>query len=312
MIPRNFLSIALVAFSASVVNAAPIAGITGRDTESSAAVSALSTDQTDAFIKPARFSQIAYCSAKAVLSWKCGPPCDAIPGIEPITAGGDDGLIPMYFIAHDPTAKSIIVAHQGTDSSNILSIINDAEFGLEPLDTTFFPNASSDVKTHDGFAKTFARTADQILGNVTDALQSKNVNKVEIHGHSLGAAVAVMDAVFLRQHLDPSVSISTTVFGLPRSGNQEWADLVDKTIPGLVHIHNKNDPVGTVPPRFLGFQHFSGEIHIQSNNTSLNCPGQENKDSDCVDGESLFDSSISNHLGPYYANISMSSSDCPL
>jgi len=307
---RTIIPAALVALSASLVGAAPIFGI--GDTESNAAVSTLSTDQTNDFVRPARISQIAYCSAKAVLSWQCGPPCDALPGIQPITAGGDDGLIPMYFIAHDPTAQSIIVAHQGTDSSNILSIANDVQILLEPLDQTLFPNVSSDVKTHDGFAKTFARTADQILGNVTAALASTGVTKVEIHGHSLGAAVAVMDAVFLRQHLDPSVSISTTVFGLPRSGNQEWANLVDQTVPGLVHIHNKNDPVGTVPPRALDYQHPSGEIHIQANNSSLNCPGQENQDSNCVDGENVLDSSVADHIGPYYANISMSQSNCPL
>ncbi|KAF8484177.1 alpha/beta-hydrolase [Gautieria morchelliformis] len=308
MAPHVILSV-LLALSTRV-NAVPIFGI--GNTKSHAAVSILSTAQTDPFVKPARFSQIAYCSPQAVLSWNCGPACDALPGIEPIAAGGDDGLVPRYFIVHDPTEQSIVVAHQGTNSTNPLSVINDLEFNLEPLDSTLFPGASSSIKTHDGFALTFARTADEILGNVTAALQSKGVNKVEIHGHSLGAAIAVMDAVFLRQHLDPSVTISTTVFGLPRSGNQAWANFVDQNAPGLTHIHNKNDPVGRVPPRALGFQHFSGEIHIQANSTSVNCPGQENQDSECVDGENLLHLSVDDHFGPYYDNISMSGDFCPL
>jgi len=308
---RTLLPTFLLAVSTQLVSAIPIFGI--GDTSSNEAVSTLSSAQTDPFVIPARFSQIAYCSSGAVMSWNCGPPCDALPGIEPIVTGGDDGLIPMYYIAHDPTAQSIVVAHQGTDTNNILSIANDVQIVLEPLDQTLFPGVDSSIKTHDGFAKTFGRTAMEILGNVTSALQSTGVNKVEVHGHSLGAAVAVMDAVFLRQHLDPSVSISTTVFGLPRSGNQDWADFVDKNAPGLVHIHNKNDPVGTVPPRLLGYQHPSGEIHIQqSNSSSVNCPGQENQDSECVDGQSLLDSSVADHIGPYYANISMSGSNCPL
>ena len=49
-------------------------------------------------------------------------------------------------------------------------------------------------------------------------------------GHSLGAAVAVMDAVHLRGALDPSVQMTTTVFGLPRSGNQDWANFVDAQV----------------------------------------------------------------------------------
>lgn len=47
---------------------------------------------------------------------------------------------------------------------------------------------------------------------------------------SLGAAVAVMDAMMLRTKLPDSVQMTTTVFGLPRSGNQQWADFVDKTV----------------------------------------------------------------------------------
>lgn len=47
---------------------------------------------------------------------------------------------------------------------------------------------------------------------------------------SLGAAVAVMDAMMLRTTLPASVEMTTTVFGLPRSGNQQWADFVDSTV----------------------------------------------------------------------------------
>lgn len=86
------------------------------------------------------------------------------------------------------------------------------------------------IQVHDGFQKTFARTASLILGNVTAAIQSTGATKVRVVGHSLGAAIAMMDAVYLRQHLDPAIIISTHVLGLPRGGNQEWADLVDSTV----------------------------------------------------------------------------------
>ncbi|KAF8576843.1 alpha/beta-hydrolase [Ramaria rubella] len=301
---------ALLALSIRFSTAAPTLKI--RDTSSTEAISTLTDDQTNNFIKPALFAQIAYCSPPAVLSWNCGAPCEELAGVVPISGGGNDGTIPFYYVAHDTTAQSIVVTHQGTDSSNPLSVINDAEIILEPLDQTLFPGVDSSIETHDGFAKTFARTANDILGNVTAALKANNLNKVEVHGHSLGAAIAVMDAVFLRQHLDPNVTISTTVFGLPRGGNQAWANLVDQSTPGLVHIHNKNDPVGTVPPRFLDYQHPSGEVHIQADNSSVNCPGQENQDSECIDGQSILNTSVDDHFGPYYANISMGHSFCPL
>lgn len=299
-------------FALTAANAAPIFGI--GDTDSTTAVSNVSTTDTDALVRPARLSQIAYCSANAVLTWQCGPPCDALPGIDPLVAGGDDGLIPMYFIAHDPNTNSIIVAHQGTDAENILSIANDVQIALVNLDSATFPNADSSIKVHDGFQKTFLRTAPEVLGNVTAAVQSTGATTVEVVGHSLGAAIAVMDAVMLRQNLDSSVSVVTRVFGLPRSGNQDWANFVDQTLsnPGLIHVHNREDPVGTVPPRVLDYQHPSGEFHIQPDNSTLDCSGQENQDSGCVDGESLLKASVSDHLGPYYDGISMGGKFCPL
>jgi len=304
-------SIAFMTLSSQVSNikAAPIFGI--GQTTSSTAVTTLSTDQTDAFVRPARFAQIAYCSPGAVQGWQCGAPCDALPGVQSIVTGGDGAVTPFYYVAHDPTSQSIVVAHQGTDPGKILSIANDLQILLEPLDQNLFPNVDPSIKIHDGFAKTFARTAPDILGNVTAALTSFGVNKVEIHGHSLGAAVAAIDAVFLSQHLDPSVSISTVLFGLPRTGNQAWADFVDQTLSGVVHIHNRNDPVSTVAPRDLDYQHFSGEVHIQDAG-SLNCTGQENQGQGCIDSQSILHTSVADHLGPYYDNISMGRSSCPL
>lgn len=56
-------------------------------------------------------------------------------------------------------------------------------------------------------------------------------------------------------------------------------------LPGtaLTHVTNQNDPVPTVPPRFLGFQHPQGEVHIQAVDANGNatdvvsCAGQENE-----------------------------------
>ena len=106
------------------------------------------------------------------------------------------------------------------------------------------------IKVHDGFQKTFERTADGVLSGVQKALAANNVNKVIVTGHSLGmrtacstfftetdsefletgAAIAVMDAMMLKQVLGSSVEITTTVFGLPRGGNEEWANFVDQTV----------------------------------------------------------------------------------
>jgi hypothetical protein len=43
-----------------------------------------------------------------------------------------------------------------------------------------------DIQVHDGFQKTFERTADGMLEGVRSALASTGVSKVLVTGHSLG------------------------------------------------------------------------------------------------------------------------------
>ncbi|KAF4569455.1 hypothetical protein EYR36_009246 [Pleurotus pulmonarius] len=46
------------------------------------------------------------------------------------------------------------------------------------------------VKVHDGFRKTFERTADGVLSGVQKGLAANNVNKVIVTGHSLDMPTA--------------------------------------------------------------------------------------------------------------------------
>ncbi len=89
---------------------------------------------------------------------------------------------------------------------------------------------TGDVKMHDGFAETQWRTADLVLSTVQSALNSTGAKSVLVTGHSLGAAVASIDAIMLKSKLDPSIELTSVVYGLPRVGNQAWADLVDSMV----------------------------------------------------------------------------------
>ncbi|KAI0355721.1 alpha/beta-hydrolase [Trametes cingulata] len=287
--------------------------------ESEGKTTAVSQDEITAnILRPALFSRTAYCSAQSVTNWSCGAPCDAIPNVEVLAAGGDDGAIPGFFIASDPDSQTIVVAHQGTDPHKILSIANDIEFAQVDANTTLFPQAGSDVQLHSGFQDTQGRTADLVMSTVQSGLSSTGFKRVLVTGHSLGAAVASLDAAMLRMALPDDVEVDSVVFGLPRVGNQAWADLFDSMFPEFIHVTNQDDIVPTVPPHALNFEHPSGEIHITAVNngtgdaTMVACPGQENQN--CSAGKSLADitdDSIPNHLGPYLAGISFGDKACP-
>jgi hypothetical protein len=121
-------------------------------------------------------------------------------------------------------------------------------------------------------------------------------------GYSLGAAVALLDAVYLQLQL-PSVQIKTFGYGMPRVGNQDFADFVDQLLPGSVtHINNKKDPMPIVPSINRGYHQPSGEIHIQDQSGDwILCPGQDNSDPRCSAGtvSSISDATFSDHRGAY-------------
>ena len=118
-------------------------------------------------------------------------------------------------------------------------------------------------------------------------------------GHSLGAALALLDAVYLPLHLPASTAFKTVGYGLPRVGNQAFADFVDQQL-NLTHVSHGHDPVPIVPGRDLGFVHPSGEVHISNDNDDLwlECPGQDTETAGCtIDSvPNIVESNVLDHL----------------
>jgi len=224
-----------------------------------------------------------------------------------VAAGGDGSDVQFWFVGFSPSLNTVIVAHQGTDPSKIFADLTDINFALEPLNPSLFPGLPSGIEAHNGFASEHAKTADAILSAVQHTLNAQGVSSVTVVGHSLGAALSLLDGVFFSLQLDPSVSVRVVGYGMPRVGNQAFANFVDSRLAGKVtHVNNQEDPVPTLPGRFLGFHHPSGEIHIQDSNAWDNCPGQDNPSNLCIVGDvpNIFESNIGNHDGPY-AGITM-------
>ncbi|KAJ7055695.1 alpha/beta-hydrolase [Mycena amicta] len=284
-------------------------GASGQGTGTPTPVSLATVNAT--LLRPAAFARAAYCPSASITSWTCGEPCGALQGVKFLQSGGDQGAIPLYFIAHDTVEQTLVVAHEGTDPSKFASLLNDAEFALTGVDTTRIPQAAGkSIKVHDGMQDTFQRTADGLLAGVKTGLASTGVTTVVVTGHSLGAALATMTAAMLRSNLPSNVQIVTTTFGMPRSGNQAWADFLDSNLK-VTFVTNQNDFVPILPPLLFGFKHPSGEIHIvdSTQQNIVACPGQDNKH--CISANSLLDDpSVANHLGPYFDNITFGGAQC--
>ena len=123
--------------------------------------------------------------------------------------------------------------------------------------------------------KNLCSTAPTILSAVRQTLSAHGATSVTVVGHSLGAALALLDAVYFRIQLSASVHVRMVGYGMPRVGNQAFANWVDSNLSGQVtHINNEEDPIPIVPGRFLDFVHPSGEVHITDSGTWESCPGE--------------------------------------
>ncbi|KAF8270695.1 lipase [Lactarius quietus] len=271
-------------------------------------ITTLSQAQIEAFKPYSFYAAAAYCNPSETLSWSCGAYCTGNPTFKPSASGGDGSDVQFWYVGWDPTLESVVVAHQGT--ANIVADLTDADFFLTNLDSTLFPGLSSSIQVHNGFAAEQAKTAQAILAAVNGQLSQHAASSVTVVGHSLGAALALLDAVYLPLHLPEGTSVRMVGYGLPRVGNGAFADYVDASgVLTVTHVNNREDPVPILPGRFLGFVHPSGEVHVQDSGAWDACPGQDNPSTLCIVGDvpNVFDGNISNHLGPYDDGISMGS-----
>ncbi|KAH9485060.1 Lipase [Psilocybe cubensis] len=265
-------------------------------------VTALSSSELSGFAPFTQFARAAYCPTSKLQNWSCGDACKANSDFQPTLVGGDGNAVQIFFVGFSPSQNSIIVAHEGTDPTQLLSDLTDIDILMGNLDSTLFPGVSSSVQVHEGFRDEHAKTATTILAEVKRLMSVKNTKNVAIVGHSLGGALSELDSLFLTLNLPSSTSIKAITYGTPRVGNPDFAQLIDSKVPNFKRINNEDDIVPIVPGRFLGFAHPHGEVHILSPGNAVSCPG----DDDATDPQCQIQSvpnvlvgNILNHLGPY-------------
>ncbi|KAJ7089807.1 lipase [Mycena belliarum] len=269
--------------------------------ERSTWITAISADQVAAYRPYTFFASTGYCPPTYTLAWSCGVNCLANPDFKPLAAGGDGEFIQYWFVGYSPSLKRVIVSHEGTrlgamydiHDSRSVSMLTDVSIAQMALNSALFPDISPGIRVHSGFADEQLKTASSILAAVQTALEKYNAS----------GAIALLDSVYLPLHLPAFVKVNTVAYGLPRVGNQAFADYVDAHL-SLIHINNQKDIVPIIPssiPFFVNYRQPAGEIHIQASGEWDSCPGQENESDLCSAGDvpNIFSGSIANHDGPY-------------
>ncbi|KAG2093158.1 Alpha/Beta hydrolase protein [Suillus discolor] len=265
-------------------------------------ITALATSQIDQFTPYTYYASAGYCTNMQTLAWDCGTNCDANPGFKPVASGGNGDSIQYWFVGYDPNLDTVIISHQGTDTSDILPLITDGDFFLTALDPTLFPGINSDIKVHNGFKDAQARTATDVLAAVESAMSIYGTESVTMVGHSLGAAITLLDSVYLPLWLPSGTTFRTIGYGLPRVGNQAFANYVDGNLH-LTHINNEEDPIPICPRYVLGLcaSCRRGAHRGLLVNGLLAPVRQDNPSTQCIVGDvpEIWDGDESDHDGPY-------------
>ncbi|KAI6149905.1 Alpha/Beta hydrolase protein [Pisolithus tinctorius] len=263
-------------------------------------ITGLTTSQIDSYTPYTYYASTGYCTAAQTLTWDCGADCEANPDFIPVASGGNGDSVQYWYVGYDPSLSTVIVAHQGTNVAEILPLLTDLDLVLTNLDSSLFPGIPSDIEVHNGFMNAQASTATQVLTAVQTTMSKYGATKVTLVGHSLGAAISLLDSVYLPLHLPSGTSFQTITYGLPRVGNQAFANYVDANLH-LTHINNKEDPIPILPGMSLGYVHPAGEVHIEDSGEWASCPGQDNPSTQCIVGDvpTIFQGDESDHTGPY-------------
>jgi hypothetical protein len=200
---------------ASIVNAAPGLELVQPSKRQSAAITPLSSTQISSFTPYTFFASAAYCEPSTTINFSCGANCAANPDFIPVASGGDGSSVQFWYVGFSPSQATVIVAHQGTNPDEIEADATDADAFLEPLNATLFPGLSSSIEAHSGFAAEQAKTATEIISAIQTTIAAHGATQVTIVGHSLGAAIALLDVVSFPLHIS-GVSFRMIGYGLPR------------------------------------------------------------------------------------------------
>ncbi|VDB87982.1 unnamed protein product [Peniophora sp. CBMAI 1063] len=249
------------------------------------------------------YASAAYCHPDEVIDWSCEANCKANAHFQPFVSGGDGGAMQYWYAGYDALLDTVVLAHQGTDIGYLVAAWTDACLFLQPIDRHLFPSAPRDAQVHTGFATAHSRSAPYVSAAIQTVLDFHDASSVTVVGHSLGAALALLDGAYLSLHLPPEMPVTVIGYGMPRVGNAAWADFVDGLAPRLrvVRVNNGHDPVPIVPGQFLGYRHPSGELHINTPGEWTACPGQDNPSVNCSVGAvpDVLSADLHAHSGPY-------------
>ncbi|KAJ2934195.1 hypothetical protein H1R20_g2933, partial [Candolleomyces eurysporus] len=161
------------------------------------------------------------------------------------------------FIARDDKKKEIVVVLRG--SVSIQNYITDISIFLTPLVVRGVIEKEP-ARVHSGFLNAWNAVATSTIKAIRDELAQHPGYSIVVSGHSLGGALASLAGISLKRAF-PSVPLRVFTYGQPRTGNEDYALLLNKEI-GTRNLYrgvHTWDGVPTIIPTAAGYRHHGTE-----------------------------------------------------
>ncbi|KAH8704964.1 putative extracellular lipase [Talaromyces proteolyticus] len=217
-------------------------------------------DELDLF---AQYSAASYCSAN-LDSTGSALACSA--GNCPLVEAADTTILYDFdesnsfgdatgYIAVDKTNELIILAFRG--SSDLSNWIANIDATLTDLSSI-----CSGCEVHSGWWSAWGTVSSAITTQIESALGTYSGYTFVATGHSLGGALAAIAATVFRAS---GYTVELYDYGQPRIGNLALATYITNQNQGSNYrVTHSDDIVPKLPPKFLGYDHFSPEYWIAS------------------------------------------------
>jgi hypothetical protein len=242
------------------------------------------------------FSIIAYDPIDQISSWSCFY-CfsSSLSSFNLTSVIHDDSTDTLAFTG--TLNEQFYIVYRGSD--NVKNILLDLKVwkASQPLD------GLSGVYTAAGFYKCFLALQSAIQHATLQALNENQNLKINLIGHSLGAAIASIFAVDFSVNMNLAVNCYS--FGSPRVGNEAFVEAFESSVNHYWRMVNTFDPVPHVPPNLFNFLHVGHEVW-QYNPTAayIHCDWTLNEDPNCSKSVKDWLIRLAIHDHQSYMNIS--------
>jgi len=162
-----------------------------------------------------------------------------------------------FYIAVNHNLNEILTVFRGT--VDLTGWVVD--FKMVRVD---FPEYGAGVSIHTGFLQSHMAGREVVREQVASLMQQYPSYTLHVVGHSMGAALASLQAQDLARQF-PQQKLKLTAYGLPRVGNDAYAEMVD-ALPNLdpLRFINYRDPIPHGPPMVMGYYHHNAEIWCET------------------------------------------------